>query len=263
MSPRVTASGSTANVYAAKTAANGDDLVRAQMCALRRPGLSAVIFFIVLTIYLLFPVKDYFFDGIYFAQTIEDSHRLNLFLFHPNHLLYTATGYMMYRGTQAADMHTRALDLLVLFNTVVSALAAITFMQVLLEISGSAYLSCVLTLAFAFSATWWRYSPNADAYVPAIFLLIVSFYLILPGRRSRPVGLALTHSLAMLFHQMSVLFYPVALAGLWLQSTDAPLKERLKRVGIYTAIAVSVVVSAYCLVFRLGTGRLPFTEFRH
>ena len=264
LSRKVAASESTANTYASEAAANRKNLVREpRTCGLRRPGLTAAMSLFVLAIYLLFPVKDYFFDGIYFAQTIEDSHRLNLFLFHPNHLLYTATGYMMYRGTEGVGVHARALDLLVLFNTLMSALAAAAFMQILLEVSSSSYLSCVLTLGFAFSATWWRYSPNADAYVPAIFFLIVCFYLILPNHRARPVSLALTHSLAMLFHQMTVMFYPVAIAGIWLQGANAPLKQRMRRAAIYTAVAAAVVISAYCLVFRLGTGRLPFNEFHH
>jgi len=255
--------GSTARVDAGRSTPANENVVGSRSTfTLRRPGLTAAIFFAVLTIYLVVPVKDYFFDGIYFAQTIEDSHGLNLFLFHPNHLLYTATGYAMYRVAEATGVHARSLDLLVLFNTLVSALAAAAFLQVLLEISSSAYLSCVITLAFAFSATWWRYSPNADAYVPAIFFLISSFYLILPSRPGRPVTLALTHSLAMLFHQMTVMFYPVAVLGLWLQGANAPVRERVRRVFLYTGVAVPIVVGAYCLVFRLGTGRLPFNEFQ-
>src|SRR5690348_14546923 len=232
------ASGSTARVDAGSTTpANDNTMGTRSIFALQRPGLTAATFFLVLAIYLLFPVKDYFFDGIYFAQTIEDSRGLNLFLFHPNHLLYTATGYAIYRAAGATGMHARALNLLVLFNSLVSALAAAMFLQVLLEISSSAYLSCVTTLAFAFSATWWRYSPNADAYVPGIFFLIISFYLILPSRPGRPVTLALTHCLAMLFHQMTVMFYPVAVVGLWLQGANAPERERVRRVVLYTGVA--------------------------
>lgn len=231
---------------------------------LARPRLTTVIVCVVLAMYLLVPVKDYFFDGIYFAQTVEDSRSPNLFLFHPNHLFYTATGYGVYRVANALGLHTRALTWMVLLNSLLSALAAGTLLQVLLLITRSTYLSSILTFAFAFSATWWRYSPNADAYIPSIFLLLVSFLLVLPGRKSKPFALAVTHSFAMLFHQLAVMFYPVAIAGLLLQSRDVPFKIRLRRAVTYSAVAVAIVVSVYVLVFRWGVGRpFPFTEFRH
>ena len=227
-----------------------------------RPKLTLGIFALALAIYLAVPVKDYFFDGIEFAQTIEDSRGINLFLFHPNHLLYTATNYALYRGVHALGLHTRALTIEVLLNSFVSALAAGAMLQVLLAISGSAYLSSVLTLAFAFSATWWRFSPNADAYVIAVFFLIVSFFLVLPGHRSHPFRLAITHAAAMLFHQLALMFYPVAVAGLLLQP-DIPVQTRLRNVVKYSVTAAGIVIVTYCVVFRLGTGRLRFGEFMH
>ncbi len=227
------------------------------------PRLTAVIFFFVLAIYLLVPVKDYFFDGIEFAQTNEDSRGLNLFLFHPNHLLYTATGYAMYRAAHALGIPVRALTLEVLFNTLVSALTAALMFQVLLAISQSAYLSTVLALAFAFSATWWRYSPNADAYIPAVFFLLLSCFLLLPDRRSRPLALAITHACAMLFHQLAVMFYPVAVAGLLLQHPDLPLETRVRNAMKYTVVAAAIVIFTYSFVFRVGLGRFRLGEFMH
>jgi hypothetical protein len=222
-----------------------------------------VIFCLVLLVYALVPVKDYFFDGIEFAQTIEDSRGLNLFLFHPNHLLYTATNYALYRAVHAFGIPARALTIEVLFNTVVSALTAAAVFQVLLVISESTYLSAVLAFAFAFSATWWRYSPNADAYIPAVFFLIMSFFLIVPERRDRPFALAVTHACAMLFHQLAVMFYPVAVAGLLMQRRDLPLKTRLLNAVKYIVPSAGIVVFTYCLVFRLGLGRFNVRELMH
>jgi hypothetical protein len=40
----------------------------------------------MLLVYLLFPTKNYYWDGIFFARVIEDASTLNPSLLHPNHL---------------------------------------------------------------------------------------------------------------------------------------------------------------------------------
>src|SRR5262245_5493659 len=65
-------------------------------------------------VYLLTPTVDYFWDGITFALQIEraaTSARYEL-LFHQNHLLYNAFGYVLYASSHALGLKLRALPLL-------------------------------------------------------------------------------------------------------------------------------------------------------
>jgi hypothetical protein len=53
-----------------------------------RPHIAPLILFsVTAVIYLLFPTRVYYWDGIVFAQAIEDASRLNPSLVHPNHLI--------------------------------------------------------------------------------------------------------------------------------------------------------------------------------
>jgi len=65
-----------------------------------------------------------------------------------------------------------------------------------------------LTLLFALSATWWKFSTDANAYIPSVFFLLLGFYLVLPDRKPRPLVLALTFFAAMCFHQLAVIALP-------------------------------------------------------
>ena len=47
----------------------------------------------IAAIYLAFPTKVYYWDGITFAQAIEDASSPNATLTHPNHLIYSYVGY--------------------------------------------------------------------------------------------------------------------------------------------------------------------------
>jgi len=59
-----------------------------------------ILFVVTAAIYLCFPTKNYYWDGIAFAQMIEDAPKLNASLVHPNHLIYNVVGYISYRAVQ-------------------------------------------------------------------------------------------------------------------------------------------------------------------
>src|SRR5262245_33929893 len=68
-------------------------------------GLFAVIYLATLT-------SDYFWDGITFALQIEKvakGERSIALLFHQNHLLYNAFGYLLYVAARALGLSVKAL----------------------------------------------------------------------------------------------------------------------------------------------------------
>ena len=67
-------------------------------------------FALIFLIYIVFPTKHYYNDGIFFAHVIENSTSLNAALFYPNHLFYNLemgavwpAGAIVYYAAESAD----------------------------------------------------------------------------------------------------------------------------------------------------------------
>ena len=208
-----------------------------------------LLFIATAAIYLLFPTRVYYWDGIVFAQAIEDASRLSPSLVHPNHLIYNFAGYLFYKLLHAIGANIRALTALQILNSLLSALCALVLFSILRTVLRSLYLSICLALLFAFSATWWKFSTDANAYIPSVLFLVISFYLVLPGKKPRPLLAAFTFFISMAFHQLAVLAVPVLALGVYLQDK----KQKLNAV-YFTVTAAVLIVAAYAGLFYLATG---------
>jgi hypothetical protein len=222
---------------------------------------TLVVFLIPLVIYLCFPTRNFYWDGIYFAQVIEDAKSVDVTLLHPNHLIYNYFGYAIYKGTLFLGIEARAITILQIVNSLLSSLTAVVFFYTLRFIFRSDRSATVLTLLFSFSATWWKYSTDADSYILSVLLLIVGLNLVLPGRRPRPVLVAFVHAISMCFHQLAVFFFPVIVLGIWLQASDAPKTRRLLLITEYAAAAFVLTITSYGVAFFLLTGGIDFGGF--
>lgn len=223
------------------------------MRAFNEKYIPLTIFFALSIIYAGFLTKNYYWDGITFATDIENAKSLSAALLHPSHLVYNIFGYLVYGATRFLGFDVRAVTVLQVCNCLFSALTATVLYLVFKELFRSAYVAVLLVCVFAFSATWWKFSTDADAYIPSIFFLVVSFWLIVPGKKPRPFAVAFAHVAAMCFHQLAIFFFPVILIGLYIQSRDDD-RKRLFNVLEYTFIAVVSIAGIYCLSFYLLTG---------
>jgi hypothetical protein len=208
----------------------------------------------IAVVYLLFPTRVYYWDGITFAQAIEDAQRLSISLVHPNHLVYNFAGYGFYKLLHAIGFEMRAVTALQVLNSLLSAACAGVLFVILKDSLRSLYLSICLTLLFAFSATWWKFSTDANAYVPSVLFLLVSFYLVLPDRKPSPVLLGLTFFASMCFHQLAIVAYPVFALGVYLQNGAISLRRRLWHAAVFSLVAFALIVGTYGLLFYLATG---------
>src|SRR5437879_7499420 len=93
-------------------------------------SLTILIFAIVLLLNLLFLTKNYYWDGVFFAQVIEDAHGVNASLIHPSHLFDQLLVYWIYRGLVSAGIHARALTVFQVSNCFLSAVAAAIFFRI-------------------------------------------------------------------------------------------------------------------------------------
>lgn len=213
-----------------------------------------LLFIAIAVIYLSFPTRVYYWDGIAFAQAIEDVSSLNASLAHPNHLVYNFLGYLFYKLLRVFGANVRAVTALQILNSLLSTLCAWVLFSILKDTLRSLYFSFWLTVLFAFSATWWKFSTDANAYIPSVLFLLISFYLVLPGRKPRPLLTAFTFFLSMAFHQLAVFMLPVLALGIYLQDGPPTLTRRALNALYFSLAATVLIVAAYAWLFYLATG---------
>ena len=213
---------------------------------------SWLLFVAIAIIYLAFPTRVYYWDGITFAQAIEDASSLHPSLVHPNHLIYNFVGYIFYKLLRAFGFELRAVTALQILNSLLSAACAGVMFAILSKTLRSLYLSVCLTLLFAFSATWWRFSTDANAYIPSVLFVALSFYLVLPHHKARPLLLAVTFFISMAFHQLAIVMFPVLALGVYLQD------RRALNAVLFSTVAAILIVTAYAYFFYAVTGSFDF-----
>lgn len=226
------------------------------MTLMHRPAaFPTVLSLALLALYLAFPTKVYYWDGIAFAQAIEGAPEVSISLAHPNHLFYNFAGHFFYRLLRARGADLRAVTALQILNSILSAAAAGLLFVILRDTLRSIYFSVCLALLFALSATWWKFSTDANAYIPSVFFLLLSFYLILPDRKpAAPVLVALSFFVALCFHQLAVVAYPVFALGVYLQDGSIRIRRRVLHAVTFSVAAFVLIAAAYALVFYLATG---------
>ena len=220
-----------------------------------------LLFIATAVIYLAFPTRVYYWDGITFAQAIEDAQSLDASLVHPNHLIYNFAGYFFYKLLRTFGIELRALTALQILNSLLSAISASVLFAILKDALRSLYLAVCLTLLFAFSATWWKFSTDANAYVPSVLFLLVSFYLVMPDRKARPWLVALTFFLSMAFHQLAVLMFPVLALGVYLQGGAISIKRRLVNALYFSILSAVLILATYAYLFSRARGSFDIHEF--
>lgn len=219
-----------------------------------------LVFTVTLVVYLSLPTRIYYGDGIGFADDIESAHSDPSLLFQANHLLYDSVGYAVWTVVHVIYPHARALNVLQIIDSFFGAASAALLCRILFDLFESPYVAVWLSFGFAFSATWWKFSTDADSYTASTFFLIVSLLLLLPSRKSKPTTLALSHTAAMLLHQLALLFFPACLIGLWYQTRDYRLKKRLAILGQYAILASFMTIAAYVFAFHFSQGSLDLNR---
>lgn len=223
--------------------------------------LSWIIFPAILLVYLLFPTKNYYWDGIFFARVIEDAPGFHPTLVHPNHLLYNVFGYVLYKLVKAVGLNWRAVEVLTVANCIVSVLTAFLLFRILRRSLESRYLAWALALLFAFSATWWKFSTDANAYIFSVVFLLLAFYFLLPPSKPRPILVAVIFSVAVCFHQLAVIGFPVMALGLLWQAESMSKTRRNLIVLQFCVFAFGLVFTAYYSCFYLASGTTSPARF--
>jgi hypothetical protein len=206
--------------------------------------LSITVFLSAGLVYLATLTSDHYWDGITFALQIEKVAKAEArvaLLFHQNHLLYNAFGYIAHRATDFFEFDIRALYLLQCANVAIGAGSVLIFFRMAARATRNTYVALVCTGFLAFSAAWWKISTDANAYIVTILLILVVASNIL-GEKPRwfVAGLALAG--AMLFHELASLFYPAALAAVFSSKT---IDTKARFAASMSALAGAVTILGY------------------
>jgi len=223
--------------------------------------MSAALAGAILVVYAILPTRNYYWDGVAFAQNIEQASDVTVHsrlfwtsIIHPNHLIYNSIGYFAWNALRGLGFHGRALAVLQAMNMLAGAACAWLMQRILLRTTRSVYLSTTLTLLFAFSAIFWKYSTDSDAYILSVLCLIGAFHSLIFSVRPRPVLVSLLHAAAMLIHQLAFLFFPAAALGIF-------LKGGWKALWRYCALAGGITLLAYYAGFWLEERDTNLAEF--
>ncbi len=199
---------------------------------------TRALLFLPLAAYLAFPTRNYYWDGVSFAIAIEKNDSLSA-LAHPSHLIYALWGAWLYDFFDWIGLPIRALYLMQIANCLLAGLAVMLLYRCLRIKGCSSEQAVIAALTFGFSATWWKFASDADAYIPAILLLLCA-YLLLQSEKWFWLA-ALAHACAMLFHELAIFFLPVAILLLW---------KRRAILMAYCAAALAPVAVAYVWAYQ-------------
>ncbi|WP_276485211.1 hypothetical protein [Paraflavitalea pollutisoli] len=169
-------------------------------------------------------------------------------LFHPHHLLYHYVTHYWLVFIQALLPAVKDYYLVEVFTALWGAgslTIVYSFFRYRFSMPVMHSLISITVVAFSFGP--WFYSTNIEVYAPPICLLLAALYILTrPDWRSGDIWkVSLLHVLAILFHQVHVLFAPIVLYKLWRERKKCPMLPDLLK---YAATGVVLVGGAYFLI---------------
>ncbi len=209
---------------------------------MRRTSLPVVL--PVLVLYLSFLTRTYYWDGVLFALNIESVSRDEAplaALIHPNHLLYSGLGYVAYDAASRFGIQLRAITILQIINAIASTALAYLLYRAVQRYSGSNLTALAACMLFAFGATWWKFSTDADAYIASVLLLSIAVALAMDGKGFLA---GFSHAVAMLMHQLAIFGCVPILIALFVY------RRKIRLFPVYLVAAIAPVLAAYLIAYR-------------
>lgn len=216
--------------------------------------VSYVLIFISVLAFFLFTLQNNFsssHDSITYLNHIANGRHL----FHPHHILYNAVAYAWLQVWSfffpSLSPHYIIESMSALFGSGIVLLSYIFLYKRFMLPLKYAALGAVI-IAFGYGT--WAYSTNIEVYSSSIFFsLLLLLWLCRSNFSSTHIWLICgIHILAILFHQVNILLYPVVLYALYLR---LPAGERFKSVLVYTLVTSMMVLSVYLLVAMAIEGK--------
>ncbi|WP_127131888.1 glycosyltransferase family 39 protein [Pseudoflavitalea rhizosphaerae] len=170
-------------------------------------------------------------------------------LSHPHHLLYHYAAWYWLQFTQAIFPGIKDYYLVEAFTAVCGSVSmTIVYSFFRWRFNWKPWPSVVFSSVIAFSYGMWFYSANIEVYAPAMMFLLASLYkLTSPSFSKKDLWLvAVLHCLAILFHQLHILFALVIIYILWSR------RQQLAFMPSFIAYAITGLVLVGGTYFFMG-----------
>ena len=215
-------------------------------------GELAVPFILFLTLYVvtLSETLAISHDSISYVNVIDAATDL----YHPHHLLYFGLAAAWAAGGRFLGVSQDTIQLVSVLNALFGTLTLCVFYSILRRRLGFDRLRALLgTTLPAFSFGFWFYSVTVEVYIIPLFFLFLCIYLISANginvRRLAAVGF--THGVAVLFHQVHILFTPVILLVVFLRYRREPLRFLRSTISYGVTLASTAVIPYLIVMFGL------------
>ncbi len=215
--------------------------------------------FFLLSLVLL--STTYFRDTIDFAIIIERSIDPSE-LFNPHHLLYLPTArlnfdlWKLLGYTGSSILPSQILSLLAGTAAVLLAYRTVS------KIVRTPVVALWLTVLMGFSYALWAYAMQGMPYVFTFAFGLLFFSQLINTTRTpalKQAGfLGLSHALLTLFHQSTLMLFPIALLAFFIVRQNETRREQLTRAALYAVTYFGLVGGAYLIVMF---GVLHLTNF--
>ncbi len=215
--------------------------------------ICTVVF--IATVYIIFPCRQYFSDGLVYAYDIETS--LN-WIIHPHHPLFPLGPQFVFRMLGGLQAGISGLGVLLAWSTFCGILAFLGILSILRSAKfAPATVLCGVSL-FAFSHGVWYFSTTPNQNSTALALQIFSLISLLAIFRKLPqapsrweiIVAGFITSLALLASQLNAVlllpFFYVLLLG------DSPSRVKAKNVGIYIT-SIIIIGGGLWILLAIGS----------
>ncbi|UCG27621.1 MAG: hypothetical protein JSV24_11725 [Bacteroidales bacterium] len=174
-------------------------------------NLITIVLFVI--VYLAFPTRNSSTDAYYYAASIKYQGEL----FHPHHLLYNITGYMVLKAVRGIGLHPDVLALMKVLNSLLAGLSLVILSKILRRMNRTKGEITGLLLIAGSAFAIWRFATENETYLfPLVLSLAGSLKFIDFQDGKRNVNLVLSGSfcaLAVLYHQIHIFWWLGLLFG--------------------------------------------------
>ena len=212
----------------------------------RNRSLPIAIFFSFFFFFLLTLTNNFSssHDSIDYLNSLESGTEL----FHPHHLVYHIVTYWLFKLLHGILPFVQNHYLIEAMSAAWGAGILVNVFRILrnrfLLDSVTAFIGTCLP---AFSFGMWFYSTNIEVYMPPLFFLTLCLYLLTKTDFTRKdlILVICLHTLAILFHQVNIIFTPIVLWKIWTMRRTMRLLPSLLN---YVLIGGGMVVFLYILI---------------
>ena len=208
-----------------------------------------------LALYLLTEAATQSIDSVWIAIGVERSDFG--FLFHPHHLLYMPSIWVVWRLFKLFGADIRAIDVAQIISALSGAGALVVFRRLLFSIRKEAGLSFAAAALLGTTGAFWQESTDGESYPLALFFSLACMFcgIVQSGRRGAILA-GVLGSAAFCLHQQTICL--AAIPFIYLVIERDRTGSRLAKAGWFTASATALTVVAYAASILFL--RLPGSE---